>query len=267
MQKALLYLVLLCHCAAAAVHAADSGPLRVRNEIDLPLTLGGLAVTATPLLFSKEESVVDRTIHDRQKIFFLDRHVASFSSETIHTIGEGIVLVAPLAASAATLPLYRGRTWSETYTDFLLLAESMVVTSLVNQLVRNSFRRPRPYMYSGDFSRRRDNREDFASFFSGHAASTFAAGTALWRMQSIRYPEHKTTNAIIGAAALTAGLAEATMRVLSGDHFWTDAAVGSAVGVSVGWLVVEAHRSGEPEPGKVTLRGVGPGWVALGMNF
>ena len=239
----------------------------MRSEIDLPITLGGLVVTATPVLFMNEAKEPSRTVYERRDVFAPDRSATHYWSPTLGAVGDALVVAAPAAAAAATLPLYAGRDWADTYTDFLLLAESMVVTSLINQLVRNSIRRPRPYMYSDDFSRRRGNHEDLSSFFSGHAASTFAVGTALWRIHGLRYPEQRAANALIGAAAMTAGLAEGALRVLSGGHFWTDAVAGAVVGLSVGWLTVELHRTEDDVSGRIALQGVGPGWIALGMDF
>jgi membrane-associated phospholipid phosphatase len=83
------------------------------------------------------------------------------------------------------------------------------------------------------------------SFYSGHAAISFAAATtgAYLLNTSDASPVAKNIawGAGFGVAAMTAA-----MRVRAGKHFYSDVLVGSIVGVSVGFIVPALHADDAP---------------------
>jgi undecaprenyl-diphosphatase len=72
---------------------------------------------------------------------------------------------------------------------------------------------------------------DSTSFPSGHAATAFAAATAV----ALVYPRLRVPVLLIAALV-------ALSRVYLGVHYWSDVLVGSAVGVAIGWATVAATR-------------------------
>jgi membrane-associated phospholipid phosphatase len=69
------------------------------------------------------------------------------------------------------------------------------------------------------------------SFPSGHAATAFAAATAV----ALVYPRLRVPVLLIAALV-------ALSRVYLGVHYWSDVVVGSLVGVGIGWVTVVAMR-------------------------
>jgi membrane-associated phospholipid phosphatase len=76
-----------------------------------------------------------------------------------------------------------------------------------------------------------------ASFPSGHAATAFAAATAVGLL-------HPRARAPLFALAATVALS----RVYLGVHFWSDVLVGSALGVAIGVATVRLFAQGREGP-------------------
>jgi undecaprenyl-diphosphatase len=72
---------------------------------------------------------------------------------------------------------------------------------------------------------------DSTSFPSGHAATAFAAATAV----ALVYPRFRVP--VLALASLVA-----LSRVYLGVHYWSDVVVGSVLGVAVGWATVYVVR-------------------------
>jgi membrane-associated phospholipid phosphatase len=71
------------------------------------------------------------------------------------------------------------------------------------------------------------------SFPSGHAATAFAAATAV----ALLYPRLRVPVLLIAALV-------ALSRVYLGVHYWSDVVVGALVGIAIGWATVLAFRRG-----------------------
>jgi undecaprenyl-diphosphatase len=72
---------------------------------------------------------------------------------------------------------------------------------------------------------------DSTSFPSGHAATAFAAATAV----ALVYPRFRVPVLLLAALV-------ALSRVYLGVHYWSDVLVGSLFGVAVGWATVYVVR-------------------------
>lgn len=78
---------------------------------------------------------------------------------------------------------------------------------------------------------------DSPSFPSGHAATAFAAATAV----GVLHPRFR-------APLLALAVMVAVSRVYLGVHFWSDVLVGSLLGVAVGLTTVRFFQRGRAEP-------------------
>lgn len=86
---------------------------------------------------------------------------------------------------------------------------------------------------------------DSTSFPSGHAATAFAAATAVGML----YPRFRAPLlALAGMVALS--------RVYLGVHFWSDVLVGSLLGIAIGLVTARFFLRGRPGPQE---RGRSPG--------
>ena len=77
---------------------------------------------------------------------------------------------------------------------------------------------------------------DSTSFPSGHAATAFAAATAV----SVLHPRFR-------APLLALAVMVALSRVYLGVHFWSDVLVGSLLGVAIGLLTARLFQRGQRE--------------------
>lgn len=153
-----------------------------------------------------------------------------------------------LLGVTATTPLFAQA--SEGFTvEFgnasIVYGEAMVMNVLITNLTKHLVRRPRPYTHSTD-PRVREFAESQgsdanASFFSGHAsisATAATTGSVLYAMRTDdRLARHVMWGTELALAGFTAGL-----RVRAGRHYPTDVLVGTAVGVTLGFVVPAAHR-------------------------
>jgi undecaprenyl-diphosphatase len=142
-----------------------------------------------------------------------DRYVTILSD-----LGEGLGWVAA-GIAVAWLGGAKGRR-----AGLATAIASLGTTYLVQQVIKPVFKRNRPHV--GRDVMVIGIRTTDASFPSGHAASSFAAATAL----ATFYPK----SAPLGYA-LAAGVGAS--RVHLGHHFPSDVAVGAVIGVATGALI------------------------------
>ncbi|MCU1277876.1 MAG: Membrane-associated phospholipid phosphatase [bacterium] len=136
--------------------------------------------------------------------------------------------------------------WKSWLTDAVVITEAVVWSGAVQDIVRRSVRRPRPYMYTPGLNpAERDGAEADFSFFSGHTSNTFAMVTAAAFTYTLRHP-HSKWRWLVWSLAVAGETTEPVLRVLAGDHFPTDCIVGALVGTSAGILFPALHRRRVP---------------------
>lgn len=257
-------LSLSSHSCPANTHKQKS-PFRVRYTYELPLLAASVSMTAVPVLFQSEVPPSVLPPLNRNNVFFLDRPATYYHSQSAARLSKALTITMPVLAVGASLP-FGEKHWDESFEDILMLSECVAFTSLTNQIVRNAFRRPRPYLYQTDVAHTVSDREDLSSFFSGHTAMAFTIGISFWRIHVIRSPNH-SANPYLLAGALTAGSAMAVSRVYSGYHFWTDVLVGGMLGSAVGFVITELHRVDDGQAGSLILHPIAPGGLAVGLRI
>jgi membrane-associated phospholipid phosphatase len=119
----------------------------------------------------------------------------------------------------------------------LIYAETLSVTLGVGAVSKALVSRPRPYFYSSDprvaqFSTR-EGKETHLSFYSGHAAVTFAAGVSGSLLFTQTSDDRAARATVWGIELFLAGLTSG-LRVRAGRHFPTDVLVGILVGTGIG---------------------------------
>lgn len=145
----------------------------------------------------------------------------------------------PLSASLLTLASDRR------YDTFILVAESLVVTANINQATKFIAGRARPYAhYQNDVGVDSDKGDDYLSFFSGHAASTFSVASATYAWIRADRPDLAP---YIGGAMFAGAAFTGYARIAADRHYLTDVVTGAVVGSVIGWYVIESHRVGETQ--------------------
>ena len=126
--------------------------------------------------------------------------------------------------------------WARLIDDTIPILETVAISQAVTQIVKFSVGRARPLVY---FRAPPADTDDNLSFFSGHSALafglTFSAGMlARWRGSRIE--------PVIWAGGLALSVTTAYLRIAADKHYFTDVALGSAVGIAAGLTLPRLMR-------------------------
>ncbi len=148
----------------------------------------------------------------------------------------------PLTAVALDWSLAHDERFDRPFGDDLgIMAESVLASALVDQLVKFVALRQRPYAaydapYTADYHASVGALDDNLSFFSGHSAAALSVTVAASRLIELR------TGRKLGYAILVPlGILASFMRVAADKHWATDVLTGMVVGAVAGWVVPSLH--------------------------
>lgn len=164
-------------------------------------------------------------------------------SKKLDLLGTGFELL------TAITPLFLLSTPTTEWTTIAgMYAETMLFAFGFKEFAKAIFDRPRPYMYFDNFPYEEVGSGDWnASFFSGHTTLAFAAATFTTYVFCKYKPESKWKIPVI-ATSYTLAVATAGLRILSGNHFATDVAIGAVVGSITGLLIPFWHYVNPENP-------------------
>jgi len=118
--------------------------------------------------------------------------------------------------------------------DATIIIESVVVASLVNQVVKFTVGRERPFVHLLPEDQKgltRHPTDNNLSFYSGHTNMAFALVTAAGTVSELRGYKHRW---LIWAVGLPAAASVGLLRMGAGRHYLTDVLVGAAAGTLFG---------------------------------
>jgi membrane-associated phospholipid phosphatase len=201
--------------------------------VDVPVTVVGGGLGLARELFANRLARKSCPC-DPAGINFIDRDTVGNHSAFASTAGDvtvyGLILVLPLVD---LLDLGGGRAFGE---DLVVYAETLAVTTGLQNLANFIVARPRPRTYAGDPAYVSAG-EGYLSFYAGHVSIAFAGLSMTAFTIRQRYGE-KVWPWVVGGLIATS---VAVDRVASGDHFPTDVTVGALVGTGVGLAVPWLH--------------------------
>jgi len=121
----------------------------------------------------------------------------------------------------------------EGLTDLLIVAEAAALTMDLNQLVKFSVGRQRPFVHHGNFRDpdRAADPDDNLSFYSGHTALSFSIAAAAGTVSDLR--GYRSAPWVWGAG-MTLAAAVGYLRIASDRHYLTDVLTGAALGTAAG---------------------------------
>lgn len=135
---------------------------------------------------------------------------------------------------------------AETGKRSLVYGETIAIGLALNAVTKSLVGRPRPYVYNGDprveAYARRQRKDSHLSFYSGHAATAFAAAVSGGYLFAQSTDDVRARTAVWASGLLVAG-ATANLRVRAGKHFPSDVIVGALVGAGVGLAVPYLHHA------------------------
>jgi len=227
----------------------DLTPTNTVFKLDLQkdaLILGSaLTLIATDIILS---NIDNNVVHIDSKLNIdevnkIDKILMRPYSKKFDLLGTGFEL-----ATAITPLVFLSVPTTEWTTIAGMYAETMLFAYGFKELAKAVFDRPRPYMYFDDFPIEEVQKGDWnSSFFSGHTTLSFAAATFTTYVFCKYKPESKWKIPVI-ATSYTLAAATATMRILSGNHFLTDVAIGAVVGSITGLLIPFWHYVNPENP-------------------
>lgn len=264
MKKNTACLVLLICCLQYQVIRGADSPysLSFKNETALLVSGTGLGYwgwhrshQVPPLTVSEIEQL------SRADINRLDRAAASWWSGSAQQWSDRWLY--SYAVLPAVLVLGNSSLRKDFRTISILYLESALFTLGMNHLAKGVFQRIRPYPYNPEVLLARKTQPDARrSFYSGHAATTFASAVFSAQIFSDYFPESRWKPLVWGTALTGAGLV-AYLRVRGGMHFPTDVQTGAVMGSVTSWLILKQHRAKSSQSYSLDIR---PPWQ-LSVSF
>ncbi len=135
--------------------------------------------------------------------------------------------------------------------------ETLLLNGGVTYLMKNLFRRTRPFVYNDDPripNSLRLSHTARRSFPSGHTSTAFASMVFLATVYGKMYPDSEARNWVWAGCLTTAGLT-GYLRYAAGYHYPSDILAGAALGAFTGWLVPQLHEIDQDGPHEQAAKG------------
>lgn len=242
MARAAAALLLLV--AAPLARAEGPKPLEYELKIDLPLTAVAISAwvgseLAKPRIGPDACRFCDPNALDaavRNAVVWRNPAAARHASDALvfGVIPAAMIGNQLLSANAEGA-------WKAGFVDLLVVAEAAAIAQDLNQLVKFTVARERPFVHYADPSRPHEPDDD-VSFYSGHTTFAFALASSAGMVSTLR--GYKSAPWVWGVG-MTLAAGAGWLRMGGDMHWFTDVLVGAAVGTAVGaglpWLL---HRDG-----------------------
>lgn len=229
---------------AASARAGGPDPLEYQPRIDVPVAIGATAAWIGSELLKPKIGPETCRFCEPNRLDAAVRNAVVWEHPAAARHASDALVFAVIPASMVANQLLSARAegdWKAGFVDLLVVAEAAAIAQDLNQLVKFSVARERPFVHYADPSRPHEPDDD-VSFYSGHTTFAFALASSAGMVSSLR--GYKSAPWVWGIGmSLAAG---AGWLRMGGDmHWFTDVLVGAAMGTAVGaglpWLL---HRNG-----------------------
>jgi membrane-associated phospholipid phosphatase len=242
MKKYLLILSFLTTLTCRT--AAQTGsPYKTSTKVDLPVTLGGMALSSFGLyLISNKEGFSDAKALslNKEDVNPFDRFAAGNYDPKAKDLSDKFFY-----SSFATpfLLLFDDQVRGKAGQVAALYVETMAITGTLFTMAAGNTYRARPLTYAGDEVPMGDKTTKNArnSFFAGHTAATASATFFAAKVFHDFNPDSPARPYVwTAAAAIPATVGY--LRLKAGKHFLSDNLLGYVIGTGVGILVPQLHK-------------------------
>jgi membrane-associated phospholipid phosphatase len=249
---------------AHADDATDEDRLRVTR-------LDGVVIGAGTLLLVLSEIALKRDLApeacrwcDERGPNSLDRSVRETlrwdSPRAAHLLSNvsGFALAPASAFGLMAVAAARDGKLSRWPTDAVLILESAILAADLNQLVKMTAGRSRPFVRF-----RADglvDEDDHLSFYSGHTSLAFSLAVGAGTVASVR---GYRLAPLVWASGLTLAATTGWLRLAADKHYFTDVMTGAVVGSAVGFVVPYLLHRRTDERAPLFSVGAGP---SIGMS-
>ncbi|MEO1625110.1 MAG: phosphatase PAP2 family protein [Bacteroidota bacterium] len=233
----LVFLLFSCLCTAQS-------PYEVSWGLDGPLLGSGIGVLATSHFLGKKMEAFDESAIGqlrRESVGPFDRSTTYRWSTTAQKHSDILVYS---SFALPTLLLADSEVNNNPKEFTLIYLETLVINTALTNLLKNTAKRTRPYVYNPDptipfnLKLKKDARR---SFFSGHTSTAASMSFLTARMYSDFHPDSKARPYIWAGAAIIPA-ATGYLRVRGGKHFPTDVITGYVVGSLLGIFLPALHK-------------------------
>jgi membrane-associated phospholipid phosphatase len=258
----------LCACVLARGRARAEAPYELHHDLRLDIPITALAIT----LWAGSHALQDKLAPDSCRLCgdnALDRATRDGllwqRSEPAHRASNwfsfGVVPVFAFSGIAA-MALHAGEP-KKGLVDALLVTEATALAVDLNQLIKFTVARRRPFVFAKNqdvLVDRPKESDDNMSFYSGHTNLAFALVASTGTVATLR--GYRAAPWVWGMG-LPLAAASGYFRIAADRHYLTDvltgALLGSAVGVLVPWLFHGRKRS--------TSGSIGTGSEPLSLSY
>jgi len=219
-------------------------PAQGQYSLDLGREAGlfgaGFAFQGVSLLQARRPFPVYTAPLDASAVGRLDRVALGRWDQGAHRTSNVLLGAAVVASFTASILVQDG---DDAFVPVVILLETGLLTSGMTNVMKETIRRPRPYLYDpGIPANLHRGHDDHHSFWSGHTATAAAMSFATAQLvQRSDASAGVRTATWVGAVSIPAAMG--FLRVRAGRHFPTDVFVGYAFGALVGWAVPYIHRN------------------------
>lgn len=229
-------------CATLIASAQWSHDLRLGRE--LSITGVGIGLHGIGLLQSAGSHTRLVLPADPLSVNAFDRIATRQWDQDAHHASNVLFAVSAVGALSAAVLTRNG---DRTLMPVAIMAETVLISSGLTNVVKELVARPRPFVYNtGAPDHLKDTDAAYVSFWSGHTANTsaltFSCAALVQESDASRGVKTATW---IGAAVIPAAMG--FLRVKAGRHFPTDVLVGYVVGAGIGFGIPYLHRVARPE--------------------
>jgi membrane-associated phospholipid phosphatase len=237
---------------AAPARAGDSNgppPLRWEPRRDLAVTGAALALWIGSELGKEQLAPSSCRFCGTNALDAATRDALVWSRRDAARRGSDVVAFGLLPGAIAAHQLLAARAEGdvqEGLVDLLVVVQAAALAADLNQLVKFSVARQRPFVRYGDAETLVVDSDDNVSFYSGHTTLTFALATAAGTVSSLR---GYRTAPWVWATGLTLAATTGYLRIAGDKHYLTDVLTGAAIGAAFGVALPRLLHGRAPEAG------------------
>jgi membrane-associated phospholipid phosphatase len=239
-------LALLAAAPLYPARAAGPEPIRYDLRVDIPVTTAAVAIWLGAEL--AQDHLAPATCrwcagnglddHVRDALVWHDRNAANRASDVV-----AFALI-PVAAAGQDLLAARAAGDSRAaLVDGLVVLQAVALAADLNQIVKLSVGRQRPFVRFGDDPNRAPTSDDNLSFYSGHTSLAFSFVAATATVAELR--GYRTAPWVWGIG-LPLAAAAGYFRIAGDMHYLTDVVAGAAVGTAMGVAIPRLLHGREP---------------------
>ena len=223
--------------------AFSQSPYEVSWNKEVPYICTGVGLIGLGAYLQTLPSVLtpeDLLLLDKNNINRIDRPTTNnFSTVADH--GSDFFWIGSHAAPILFLTDKKTRThFGQIMTMY---GEGASINLAMTVITKSLSRRTRPFVYNPDVPlEMKLTKNARASFFSGHASMTAFNCYFFAKVYSDFYPDNKWKPSV-WTLAVTIPAVTSYLRVVAGNHYPTDVAVGYIMGAAIGILVPHVHKN------------------------